>query len=100
MRPDYRSLPCGALLAVVSLAAAAATMPIVLAQAAQAPVRPPSAPNAAAGSSELQRGKAVFDETAFDAAIDVARIRVPNGHAELAAELAGRPSRTQHDRTT
>jgi mono/diheme cytochrome c family protein len=37
-------------------------MPIVLAQAAQAPARPPSAPNAAAGSSELERGKAVFDE--------------------------------------
>jgi mono/diheme cytochrome c family protein len=62
MRLDRRSLQCGALLALVSLTGAAATMPIVLAQAAQAPGRPPSAANAAAGSSELERGKAVFDE--------------------------------------
>jgi mono/diheme cytochrome c family protein len=62
MRHDTRSRMCGALFTLASLMGAAATMPNVLAQAAQTPARPPSAPTAAAASSELERGKAVFDE--------------------------------------
>ena len=62
MRQYTRSRLCVARLTLVVLAGAAATMPMVFAQAAQTPARPPSAPNATAGAPELQRGKAVFDE--------------------------------------
>ena len=76
MRHDIRSRMCGALLTIAAFSAASAAMTSVFAQApgpagrgaatasqpaVQAP-RAPAVPNAAAGSPDLQRGKAVFDE--------------------------------------